>query len=180
VSSDHYDIIVIGSGPGGASLAHRLAPTGKRILMLERGDYLPRSLVNLDAKAVFVDAIYQAKETWYGANGETFHPGLHYFVGGNSKVYGAALFRLRERDFGALQHADGVSPGWPLGYDVFEPYYAPAEDLFKVHGQRGEAAHPGAERQPDERGPASVPFADGRPDGREGRQGNAHKPVYPL
>ncbi len=136
--SNHYDIIVIGSGPGGASLAHRLAPTGKRILMLERGDYLPRSLVNLDAKSVFVDAIYQTKDTWFGANGEAFHPGLHYFVGGNSKVYGAALFRMRERDFGALQHADGVSPAWPLGYDVFEPYYAEAERLFHVHGQRGE------------------------------------------
>jgi len=138
MSADHYDIIVIGSGPGGASLAHRLAPTGKRLLMLERGDYLLRSLVNLDAKAVFVDAIYQAKETWCGANGETFHPGLHYFVGGNSKVYGAALFRLRERDFGPLRHADGISPAWPLGYDAFEPYYAQAEDLFQVHGQRGE------------------------------------------
>lgn len=96
---DHYDIIVIGTGPGGASLAHRLAPTDKRILLLERGDYLPRSQANWDAKTVFVDAAYQAKETWYGADGRTFHPGLHYFVGGNSKVYGAALLRLRERDF---------------------------------------------------------------------------------
>ena len=98
-TNDHYDVIVIGSGPGGASLAHRLAPTGKRILMLERGGYLPRSRRNWDSKAVFVDAIYQAKETWYGGDGSAFHPGLHYFVGGNSKVYGAALFRLRERDF---------------------------------------------------------------------------------
>jgi len=138
VTSDHYDVIVIGSGPGGASLAHRLAPTGKRILMLERGDYLPRSLINLDAKAVFVDAIYQAKDTWYGKDGREFHPGLHYYVGGNSKVYGAALFRLRERDFGVLQHADGLSPAWPLGYDTFEPYYCQAEALFHVHGQRGE------------------------------------------
>jgi choline dehydrogenase-like flavoprotein len=129
---------VIGSGPGGASLAHRLAPTGKRILLIERGDYLPRSHLNWDTKAVFVDAIYQAKETWYGANGETFHPGLHYFVGGNSKVYGAALFRLRERDFDELRHKDGISPAWPLKYADFEPYYTAAEDLFHVHGQRGE------------------------------------------
>ncbi len=136
--SDHYDLIVIGSGPGGASLAHKLAPTGKRILMLECGDYLPRSLTNMDAKAVFVDAIYQAKDTWYGANGETFHPGLHYFVGGNSKVYGAALFRLRERDFDELQHKGGISPAWPLKYDVFEPYYTEAENLFHVHGRRGD------------------------------------------
>jgi len=134
----HYDMIVIGSGPGGASLAYRLAPTGKRILLIERGDYLPRSLANWDSQTVFVDGAYQAKETWYGKNGESFHPGLHYYVGGNSKVYGAALFRLRERDFDEVCHADGVSPAWPLKYDTFEPYYAMAEKLFHVHGQRGE------------------------------------------
>jgi choline dehydrogenase-like flavoprotein len=138
MAADHYDIIVIGSGPGGATLAQRLAPTGKRILMLERGDYLPRSRTNWDARAVFVDGVYQAPETWYGGDGHSFHPGLHYYVGGNSKVYGAALFRLRERDFGALQHAAGVSPAWPVGYDVFEPYYTQAEALYHVHGQRGE------------------------------------------
>jgi choline dehydrogenase-like flavoprotein len=136
--SNHYDVIVIGSGPGGASLAHRLAPTGKRILLLERGGYLPRSPANWDSQTVFVDAAYQAKEVWYGKDGEEFHPGLHYYVGGNSKVYGAALFRLRERDFGEIRHQDGTSPVWPLKYDVFEPYYAEAERLFHVHGQRGE------------------------------------------
>ena len=135
---DHYDVIVIGSGPGGASLAHRLAGFGKRILMLERGNYLPRSSDNWNSKAVFVDATYQTKDTWYGRDGSAFHPGLHYFVGGNSKVYGGALFRLRERDFGELRHEDGISPAWPLGYDVFEPYYTQAEALYHVHGQRGE------------------------------------------
>ena len=135
---DHYDVIVIGSGPGGASLAHRLAGTGRRILMLERGDYLPRSRGNWDAKTVFVDATYQATETWYGGDGSAFHPGLHYFVGGNSKMYGAALFRLREQDFGEVRHKDGISPAWPLGYDVFEPYYTAAEALYHVHGKRGE------------------------------------------
>lgn len=136
--TEHYDIIVIGSGPGGAALAHRLAPSGKKILMLERGDYLPRSRQNWDAKHVFVDSAYQAKETWYDHEGKSFSPGLHYFVGGNSKVYGAALIRLRERDFGELKHPDGVSPAWPLGYDAFEPYYAQAEKLFHVHGEAGE------------------------------------------
>ena len=138
MAADHYDIIVIGSGPGGGALAQRLAPTGKRILMLERGGYLPRSRANWDSKTVFVDAQYQASETWYGSDGREFHPGLHYFVGGNSKVYGSALFRLRERDFGELRHKDGISPAWPLGYDVFEPYYTEAERLYHVHGRRGE------------------------------------------
>ncbi|MGH6853022.1 MAG: GMC family oxidoreductase N-terminal domain-containing protein, partial [Methylocella sp.] len=133
-----YDVIVIGSGPGGASLAQRLAPTGKRILLIERGDYLPRSRANWDAQAVFVDGVYQTDETWYGKDGKSFHPGLHYYVGGNSKVYGAALFRMRERDFGEVRHKDGISPAWPLKYEAFEPYYAEAERLFHVHGQRGE------------------------------------------
>lgn len=135
---ERYDLIVIGSGPGGASLAHRLAPTGKRILLLERGGYLPRSQANWDSKTVFVDGAYQAPETWHGRDGSTFHPGLHYYVGGNSKVYGAALFRLRTRDFEQIIHKDGISPAWPLRYDDFEPFYAEAEKLFHVHGQRGE------------------------------------------
>ena len=138
MNDNHYDVIVIGSGPGGGAMAHRLAPSGKRILLLERGDYLPRTRFNWDAQTVFVDGAYQAKETWYGADGRSFHPGLHYYVGGNSKVYGAALLRLRERDFGEIEHADGVSPAWPLPYSAFEPYYAEAEKLFHVHGQRGE------------------------------------------
>ncbi len=138
MADNHYDVIVIGSGPGGASLAHKLAPTGKRILLLERGDYLPRGRANWDSQTVFVKGAYQAKETWYGRDGREFHPGLHYYVGGNSKVYGAALFRMRERDFEEIHHKDGVSPPWPLKYKAFEPYYAEAERLFHVHGRRGE------------------------------------------
>lgn len=135
---NNFDLIVIGSGPGGASLASRLAPTGKRILILERGNYLPRSERNWSSQSVFVDATYQANETWTNAKGDDFKPALHYYVGGNSKVYGAALFRLRERDFGEIIHSGGISPAWPIGYDVFEPYYTDAERLFHVHGQRGE------------------------------------------
>ena len=138
MTSNHYDLIVVGSGPGGASLAQRLAPTGARTLILERGDYLPRETANWSSDAVFVHARYQASETWHGKDGEAFHPGLHHYVGGNSKVYGAALLRLRERDFDEIEHVDGVSPAWPLKYAVFEPYYAEAERLFHVHGERGE------------------------------------------
>jgi choline dehydrogenase-like flavoprotein len=136
--NNHYDVIIIGSGPGGASLAHKLAPTGKRILLLERGGYLPRAPANWSSQNVFVDGAYQARETWYGKRGERFHPGLHYYVGGNSKVYGAALFRMRARDFGEIHHKGGLSPAWPLKYRDFEPYYAEAERLFHVHGRRGE------------------------------------------
>jgi len=138
MSDTHYDVIIVGTGPGGGAMAHALAPTGKRILLLERGDYLKRDRGNWDSQAVFVDAIYQAKETWYGGDGRQFHPGLHYYVGGNSKVYGAALLRMRERDFDEIAHKDGISPAWPLKYDAFEPYYTQAERLFHVHGLRGE------------------------------------------
>jgi choline dehydrogenase-like flavoprotein len=154
----HYDVIIVGSGPGGGAMAHKLAPSGKRILLLERGDYLKRSPANWDSQTVFVDGAYQANETWYGADGSSFHPGLHYFVGGNSKVYGAALLRLRERDFGEIVHADGLSPAWPLPYSAFEPYYAQAEKLFHVHGQRGEDPN-----EPPSSGPFPYPAVSHEP-----------------
>ena len=138
MSDERYDVIVIGSGPGGASVVHALAPTGKRILLLERGDYLKRERENWDTRAVFASGRYQAAERWYGADGRSFAPGLHYFVGGNSKVYGGILFRLRERDFHGVQHPDGIAPEWVVKYDEFEPYYQAAEELFHVHGLRGE------------------------------------------
>jgi len=135
--TEHYDLIIIGSGAGGGTLAHRLAPSGKRILLLERGDYLPRERENWDPLAVFVHSKYRAKETWYDSSGRAFHPGIHYYVGGNTKMYGAALFRLRKEDFGEIRHFGGISPAWPIGYDELEPYYAQAEKLYCVHGQHG-------------------------------------------
>jgi choline dehydrogenase-like flavoprotein len=138
VSTEKYDAIIIGSGPGGGTMAWRLAQTGKRILLIERGEYLPRERENWDTQSVFMDARYQTTERWFSSDGKSFHPGLHYFVGGNSKVYGGVLLRLRERDFDEIKHPDGVSPAWPLKYDVFEPYYQAAEDLYHVHGLRGE------------------------------------------
>jgi choline dehydrogenase-like flavoprotein len=119
-------------------MAWRLAQTGKRVLILERGDYLTRERENWDTQAVFMDARYQSTETWYSSDGKSFHPGLHYFVGGNSKVYGGVLLRLRERDFEEIRHPDGISPAWPLKYDVFERHYQAAEELYHVHGLRGE------------------------------------------
>ncbi len=136
--ADEYDVIIVGSGAGGGTLAHRLAPSGKRILVLERGDWLPREIENWDATAVFVDNRYVSADTWYDEKGTGFQPQVHYFVGGATKFYGAALYRLREQDFGELKHHGGISPAWPLGYDVFEPYYTQAEELYQVHGIRGE------------------------------------------
>lgn len=136
--SNDYDVIIIGTGAGGGTLANRLAPSGMRVLMLERGDYLKREPDNWSSKAVFVDAKYKTSEEWYDKDGMPFHPGAHYWVGGNTKVYGAILFRLRERDFGEVRHHGGISPAWPLSYADFEPYYTEAEKLYLVHGERGE------------------------------------------
>jgi choline dehydrogenase-like flavoprotein len=134
----HYDIIIIGTGPGGGTLAYKLAPSGKKILLLERGGYLPREKDNWSSKTVFIDNKYKAKETWKDKDGRTFHPGIHYNVGGNSKVYGAALLRMRAQDFGEVKHHGGISPEWPIRYDDLESYYTQAEHLYHVHGNRGE------------------------------------------
>lgn len=133
----HHDVILIGTGAGGGTLLHALAPTGLRILVLERGGFLPREKQNWDPQSVFVDGRYKAKEQWLDRDGRPFHPGMHYGVGGNTKVYGAALLRFRERDFGAVQHFGGVSPAWPLDYSDFEPWYTAAEQLYRVRGERG-------------------------------------------
>ncbi|MDR3538745.1 MAG: GMC family oxidoreductase [Acetobacteraceae bacterium] len=133
----HYDVIIVGSGAGGGTLAHRLAPSGKKVLILERGDWLPREARNWRVEDVFGDNRYVSQETWYLPDGKPFQPQVHYFVGGATKLFGAALYRLRKEDFGEMQHHDGISPAWPVGYDEFEPYYTEAEQLYQVHGERG-------------------------------------------
>jgi choline dehydrogenase-like flavoprotein len=135
---DDYDVIIIGTGAGGGTLARHLAPSGKRILLLERGDWLPREPQNWDTTDVFVDNRYVSADTWYDADGKAFQPQIHYFVGGATKLYGAALYRLRREDFGELRHHDGISPAWPISYDDMEPYYTLAEQHYEVHGARGE------------------------------------------
>jgi choline dehydrogenase-like flavoprotein len=135
---DHYDVIIIGSGAGGGTLARHLAPSGKRILLLERGDWLPREPQNWSAADVFVDNRYVSPDTWYDAEGKAFQPQVHYCVGGATKMYGAALYRMRAEDFGELKHHGGVSPAWPISYEAMEPYYTKAEQLYQVHGARGE------------------------------------------
>jgi choline dehydrogenase-like flavoprotein len=134
---EHYDVIIIGTGAGGGTLAYRLAPSGKRILLLERGAFLPREKQNWDVNAVFLENRYVSQDTWYDHRGHPFQPGSHYFVGGATKLYGAALFRMRQEDFGELKHHDGISPAWPITYEDLEPYYTQAEHLYQVHGLRG-------------------------------------------
>lgn len=134
----NYDVIIIGSGAGGGTLARHLASSGKSILILERGGWLPRELENWDAEEVFINNRYVPQETWYDKKGKKFQPGVHYWVGGATKLYGAALYRLRQEDFGELKHYDGISPAWPIAYEDMEPYYTQAELMYQVHGNRGE------------------------------------------
>lgn len=133
-----YDAIIIGSGAGGGTMAHELAKAGWNILVLERGPFLKREVENWDPRAVFQEGRYSPKETWFDRREKPFIPGTHYFVGGNTKFYGAALLRLREKDFEEIEHFGGISPAWPLKYRDFQPYYQKAEELFEVHGNRGE------------------------------------------
>src|SRR6202451_4228867 len=137
--ANDFDAIVIGTGAGGGTLALHLAQAGKNILILERGPFMPQEKLNWDTSAVFLDNRYHTKETWQDRDGKPLHPQQAYFVGGQTKVYGAAMFRMRAEDFGVIQHKGGISPAWPITYSDMEPFYCRAEDLFHVHGDLGSA-----------------------------------------
>jgi choline dehydrogenase-like flavoprotein len=134
---ESYDIVIVGAGVGGGAMANHLARTGARVLIIERGIYLPREADNWSVKAVFIDRKYTAKETWLDRDGKPFNPSTFYYVGGNSKFFGAATVRFRREDFAELQHEGGVAPAWPVSYEEFEPYYAEAERLMGTHGTAG-------------------------------------------
>jgi choline dehydrogenase-like flavoprotein len=135
---EQYDLVIIGTGMGGGTLAYGLRSSGMRILILERGDYLPSEPGNWEPEVVFRQQRYKPKERWFDQAGRAFSPGVHYFVGGNTKVYGAALPRLRKEDFEELEHEGGRSPAWPVRYEDLEPYYCQAEQMLLVHGHQGE------------------------------------------
>jgi choline dehydrogenase-like flavoprotein len=131
-----YDVIVVGSGMGGGTLAYALKDSGVKVLLVERGGFLPREAQNWDPKAVFEEKRYYNAEPWLDSAGLPFNPGTYYYVGGNTKLYGASLVRFRREDFQAVRHADGTSPQWPQGYDDFAPFYARAEEVYRVHGKQ--------------------------------------------
>ncbi len=133
-----FDVIIIGSGAGGGTVAYTLADTGKKILILEQGSFLPRETRNWEPAFIFGEDGYKARIEWEGPDGQIIKPIVYYNVGGNTKMYGALLHRQRPQDFKEQQHKEGVSPGWPVGYDEFEPYYMMAEHVMKIHGNRGE------------------------------------------
>lgn len=155
---EHYDIIIIGSGAGGGTMAQALAGSGARILVIERGDFVPQEDENWSPEAVWKHLRYRTTEQWLDERGQAFTPYTHYCVGGNTKFWGSVLYRLRREDFEAIDHVDGVSPAWPIDYDTLAPYYDRAERLYHVHGQHG------VDPTEAPRGPfpfAPVPHADG-------------------
>jgi choline dehydrogenase-like flavoprotein len=137
VADTHFDVVIVGSGAGGGTMARALAGRDARVLVLERGDWLPQERENWDPTAVWLKQRYRSDELWVNGQGRTFRPFTHYNVGGNTKFWGAALLRLRESDFGALEYPDGISPAWPIDYATLAPWYDRAEDLYRVRGAEG-------------------------------------------
>jgi choline dehydrogenase-like flavoprotein len=133
------DIAIIGSGMGGGTMAYALKDSGAKVLLIERGHRLPAEPQNSDLDEVYLNGRYKNADTWYnGRSGAPFKPGVYYWVGGCTKVYGACLPRFRASDFEETRHQDGISPAWPFSYSDLEPYYTRAEKLYQVRGQIGE------------------------------------------
>ncbi|MFT4148910.1 MAG: GMC family oxidoreductase [Paracoccaceae bacterium] len=131
------DIVIIGSGVGGATVAHQLAGSGAKILILERGDFLPNEPQNSDADAIFGQLRYKTRDEWFRPDGGRFRPGQYYYVGGHTKFYGTAMFRFRESDFERFEIDGAISPAWPIRYSDLAPHYAQAEALYGVRGAAG-------------------------------------------
>jgi choline dehydrogenase-like flavoprotein len=137
VVEPHFDVVVIGSGAGGGTIARALAGRDAEVLVLERGDWLPQEKENWDPTTVWRKQHYRSEEHWLNGQGRSFRPFMHYNVGGNTKFWGAALLRLRESDFDAFEYSDGLSPAWPIDYATLAPWYDKAEELYRVRGAEG-------------------------------------------
>jgi choline dehydrogenase-like flavoprotein len=174
----HYDVVIIGSGAGGGTMARALSDSPARVLVVERGTPVPQEPDNWSPEAVWKHLRYRATERWLDGDGTAFLPYTHYGVGGNTKFWGSVLYRLRREDFQALEHMDGESPAWPIDYDTIAPYYDRAEQLYHVHGQHG------SDPTEPARGPfpyAPVPHSDGMAEIVEGlRRQGLHPSHLPL
>src|SRR5262245_26758662 len=129
--NERYDVVIIGTGAGGGTMAYALAGSGARILVVERGDIVRQEDENWNPEAVWMERRYQALDRWIDGEGREFSPYIHYCVGGNTKFWGSVLYRFRRDDFQATEHVDGVSPEWPIDYETLEPYYDRAEELYQ-------------------------------------------------
>lgn len=168
------EILIVGSGMGGATLAAALAPSGRRVLILERGERLADSPEARDPAAIFGRGHFKPKETWRDARGEPFEPGNYAYVGGNTKFYGAVLLRYRAEDFSPLRHMGGTTPGWPIGYAELEPFYSRAESLYRVRGEAG-----GDPTEPPRSAPYPLPPVPDEPEVAALRRAFAAQGLHP-
>jgi choline dehydrogenase-like flavoprotein len=135
------EVIIVGSGAGGAAAAYRLVNAGHRVLMLEKGSRLPRDGSTLDDTLVVGKEIFLSKEPWIDGHGNPICPQEHFNVGGKTKWYGAAVLRYSHAEFEA--DPAYAARGWPIGYAELEPYYLQAEQLL---GARTFPCEPGLKR----------------------------------
>ena len=138
MTTAQFDAVIIGTGAGGGTMARALGGSRRRVLVVERGDFVPGEEQNWSPEAVWKQLRYRSTETWLDGLGRPFVPYTHYNVGGNTKFWGSVLYRLRREDFGELAHRDGVSPAWPIDYETLAPYYDRAERWYQVHGAIGD------------------------------------------
>ena len=138
-TTDHYDVIIIGTGAGGGTLAHTVAASGKRVLLLERGDFLPREIGELEPRAgVRRRSLHLAGDLVRLRRHRRSNRRSTTSSAGPPSSTAPRCIGLRPQDFGEIQHADGVSRRGRSRYDEFEPWYTKAEWLYQVHGNHGE------------------------------------------
>jgi choline dehydrogenase-like flavoprotein len=131
MSTQRYDVIIVGSGAGGAAAGYKLAKAGRSVLMLEKGKHLPRDGSTLDTRQVFKEGKFKNREPWSNGHGGALMPDEHYNVGGKTKWYGAALLRFSAHEFEA--DPEHMCLAWPFGLGEIEPYYDEAERLMHVN-----------------------------------------------
>jgi choline dehydrogenase-like flavoprotein len=147
-----WDAVVIGSGFGGAMVAHRLVAAGARVLMIERGDWVARGEAAWLPESSLELTPHYSKDSPYRCEIGGYTPviGGYSCVGGPSVFYGCVSFRFREQDFeGDPGVVEGSGAAWPFRYPDIEPFYSEAERLLGVAGD--DAGDPTAP-------PRSAPF----------------------
>ena len=168
---EHYDVIIIGSGAGGGTLAHRLAPSGKRDPAARARRLAPPRAAELARRRRLRGRALLSPDTWLDGNGKPFQPQVHYYVGGATKLYGAALYRLRAEDFGELRHYDGISPAWPIPTRRWSPTTRRPSSSTRSTGRA--ARTPPNPRRGALSAPGRIARAAHRPAGRGSRR---HRP----
>jgi choline dehydrogenase-like flavoprotein len=137
IDDNHYDVILIGSGAGGGTLLGALSAAGHSVLLLERGGVMPLEDQNLSEADLFRKDRYHPEEKWFGTDGDPFSPQMVHAIGGNTKIWGGVLERMREQEFSGVKLQEGPSPDWELRYADLEPWYERGEEIYRVHGVAG-------------------------------------------